>query len=79
VLNYGYLGFVLGHEITHGFDNKGRQFDADGHLNDWLTKKSSDNFISRTHCFIAHYGSYLMPGTDDMVFIFFLILYYFFK
>ncbi|XP_025418929.1 neprilysin-like isoform X2 [Sipha flava] len=67
VLNYGYLGFVLGHEITHGFDNKGRQFDADGHLNDWLTKKSSDNFISRTHCFIAHYGSYLMPGTDDMI------------
>jgi putative endopeptidase len=42
--NYGNTGATIGHELTHGFDNEGRQFDAKGNLRDWWTKKDADEF-----------------------------------
>ena len=46
--NYGAIGVVIGHEMTHGFDDQGRQFDCDGNLVDWWTKADGDNFTART-------------------------------
>src|ERR1039457_584522 len=43
--NYGNTGGTIGHELTHGFDDEGRQFDAKGNLKDWWTKKDADEFI----------------------------------
>ena len=43
-VNYGAIGMVIGHEMTHGFDNQGRQFDKDGNLRDWWTKEDSKAF-----------------------------------
>ena len=41
-VNYGAVGAVVGHELTHGFDDEGRQFDADGNLRDWWQKKDEE-------------------------------------
>ncbi|PJJ59154.1 M13 family metallopeptidase [Hymenobacter chitinivorans] len=46
-VNYGAIGAVIGHEITHGFDDQGRQYDAEGNLRDWWTKEDADNFTKR--------------------------------
>ncbi|WP_420148090.1 M13 family metallopeptidase [Spirosoma sp.] len=46
-INYGGIGAVIGHEMTHGFDDSGRQYDADGTLRDWWTKADADNFKKR--------------------------------
>ena len=45
--NYGNTGATIGHELTHGFDDEGRQFDAKGNLRDWWTKKDADEFVKR--------------------------------
>lgn len=67
VINYGALGSILGHELTHGFDNDGRLFDADGNKNMWWTEATEQNFKNLTKCFVHHYESYLMPGTENNV------------
>lgn len=46
-INYGGIGAVIGHEMTHGFDDQGRQYDSDGTLRDWWTKADADNFKKR--------------------------------
>jgi putative endopeptidase len=46
--NYGAIGVVIGHEMTHGFDDQGRRFDKDGNMHDWWTESDGKNFISRT-------------------------------
>src|SRR5260370_42479642 len=46
-VNYGAIGAVIGHEMTHGFDDQGRQFDAVGNLRDWWSKKSADEYNKR--------------------------------
>lgn len=46
--NYGAIGVVIGHEMTHGFDDQGRQFDKDGNMHDWWTASDGENFKSRT-------------------------------
>ncbi|XP_022176704.1 neprilysin-11-like [Myzus persicae] len=61
MLNYGSLGNILGHELTHGFDNTGRQFDHDGNENLWWTNQTITEYEKRTKCFIHHYDSYLIP------------------
>ncbi|VVC39609.1 Hypothetical protein CINCED_3A013094 [Cinara cedri] len=67
VLNYGFLGSILGHELTHGFDNTGRKFDHDGNENMWWTNKTISEYEKRSQCFIDHYESYLLPGIDDKI------------
>uniref|UniRef100_A0A8C1VE93 Neprilysin n=1 Tax=Cyprinus carpio TaxID=7962 RepID=A0A8C1VE93_CYPCA len=57
-LNYGGIGMVIGHEITHGFDDNGRNFDKDGHLKDWWTSSSTKKFHELSKCIVDQYGSY---------------------
>ncbi len=62
--NYGNTGGTIGHELTHGFDDEGRQFDAKGNLKNWWTKKDSDEFEKRTTCLTDQYGKYIV--IDDV-------------
>uniref|UniRef100_A0A8C1KD89 Neprilysin n=1 Tax=Cyprinus carpio TaxID=7962 RepID=A0A8C1KD89_CYPCA len=57
-LNYGGIGMVIGHEITHGFDDNGRNFDKDGDLKDWWTPSSTQKFHELSKCIVDQYGSY---------------------
>jgi len=59
-LNYGGIGMVIGHEITHGFDDQGRQFDKDGNMRDWWTAKDSKEFDARAQCLVDEYGSFVV-------------------
>jgi putative endopeptidase len=58
-VNYGSEGAVMGHELTHGFDDEGRQFDAEGNLRDWWTKRDADNFKERAQCVEDEYSSFV--------------------
>ena len=60
--NYGAIGSVIGHEMTHGFDDKGRQFDKDGNLNDWWTKDDAKNFEGRVGCLSDQAGGFTAVG-----------------
>src|SRR6202000_2291593 len=57
-VNYGGIGAVIGHEITHGYDDQGRKFDADGNLNEWWTQKDADEFMERTRKVADQYSHY---------------------
>lgn len=57
-LNYGGIGVVIGHELTHGFDDKGRLFDRDGNLERWWSDHAIEQFHSRASCLINQYGNY---------------------
>ena len=57
-VNFGAAGAVIGHELTHGFDDEGRQFDGGGNLNDWWTEADSKAFEERTSCVVDQYSSY---------------------
>ncbi|XP_078040555.1 M13 family metallopeptidase neprilysin 2 isoform X2 [Augochlora pura] len=57
-MNYGAIGFVIGHEITHGFDDQGRQFDKVGNLVDWWQPETKENYLERAECIIHQYGNY---------------------
>lgn len=57
-VNYGAIGMVIGHEMTHGFDNQGRQFDKDGNLRDWWTKDDSKAFEDRAGMLIDQYNHF---------------------
>jgi predicted metalloendopeptidase len=62
-VNYGGIGAVIGHEMTHGFDDQGRQFDANGNLRDWWSKKSADEYNKRRKEVVAQYSAYeALPG-----------------
>ena len=57
-INYGAAGAIIGHELTHGFDDEGRQFDAQGNLKDWWTPDDSKAFDDRAACFVDEYSSF---------------------
>ena len=57
-MNYGGIGGVIGHEMSHGFDDQGSQFDADGNLHDWFTKADHDKFAEKTKALVAQYNAY---------------------
>ncbi|KAM9318246.1 neprilysin-like isoform 2-T2 [Pholidichthys leucotaenia] len=57
-LNYGGIGMVIGHEITHGFDDNGRNYDKDGDLKDWWTPQSTQKFLDLSKCIVDQYGSF---------------------
>ncbi len=62
-VNYGAIGVVIGHEITHGYDDQGRQFDADGNLKDWWTADDAKEFDARAQKVVDQYGAYeALPG-----------------
>lgn len=57
-MNYGAIGFVIGHEITHGFDDQGRQFDKEGNLVDWWAEETKKRYLEKALCIIKQYGNY---------------------
>ena len=62
-INYGGVGAVIGHEMTHGFDDQGRQFDAAGNLRDWWTPESAAKFKERSQAIVNQYNEYEpLPG-----------------
>ena len=61
---YGNTGGTIGHELTHGFDDQGRQFDAKGNLKDWWTKEDAAEFSRRASCVSDQYSSYI--AVDDV-------------
>jgi len=62
--NYGDTGGTIGHELTHGFDDQGRKYDAKGNLRDWWTKEDAEKFTQRTQCIEDQYSKYVV--VDDV-------------
>ncbi len=61
--NYGAIGAVIGHEISHGFDDQGAQYDGDGNLRDWWTQDDHDKFAAKTKALVAEYNEFeSQPG-----------------
>jgi endothelin-converting enzyme/putative endopeptidase len=57
-VNFGSMGMVVGHEITHGFDDQGRKFDADGNFKNWWTEASGKGFVDRVQCVKSQFDGY---------------------
>jgi len=63
--NYGAIGAVIGHEISHGFDDRGRQYDGDGNLRDWWTAEDNDKFKAKAAGLVKQYSSFqALPGLN---------------
>ena len=69
-VNYGGIGVVIGHELTHGFDDQGRKYDAEGNLRDWWTVEDGKEFEQRADCTAKEYSSFVSvkddKGKDDV-------------
>jgi predicted metalloendopeptidase len=71
-VNYGAIGVVIGHELTHGFDDQGRKYDAQGNFRDWWTADDAKAFEERADCTAKEYSSFVSvkgdkgDGTDDV-------------
>ncbi len=63
-VNYGAIGAVIGHEMTHGFDDQGRRFDGKGNLSDWWTENDAKEFEKRSACLVDQYSQYV--ATSDV-------------
>jgi putative endopeptidase len=64
-VNYGAIGFAIGHEITHGFDNRGSRYDAEGNLKSWWAPDDRKKFEEKAACVSAQYGGYeVLPGVN---------------
>jgi predicted metalloendopeptidase len=61
-LIFGSLGFIIGHELTHGFDNTGRQYDRHGNMVDWWGNASSQQFTDLSQCFVDEYNNFIIYG-----------------
>ncbi|MFA8451704.1 MAG: M13 family metallopeptidase [Bacteroidales bacterium] len=59
-VNYGGIGVVIGHEMTHGFDDKGRLFDADGNMKEWWTATDADKFTKRAQVLVDQFDNYVV-------------------
>src|SRR5262249_23671017 len=57
--NYGHIGGIVGHELTQGFDDEGRQFDGNGNLHDWWTPEDEKKFIEKADCTVQEYSSFV--------------------
>jgi putative endopeptidase len=63
-INYGAIGSVIGHEITHGFDDRGRKFDKNGNLTEWWSMADAMAFEKQAECVVEQYSGY--PAVDDL-------------
>ncbi|XP_055352436.1 membrane metallo-endopeptidase-like 1 isoform X2 [Paramacrobiotus metropolitanus] len=63
-INYGAIGMVIGHEITHGFDDQGRQKDKDGNLRDWWPASTVQRFKNKASCIIKQYEEFYVPEVN---------------
>lgn len=62
-INYGAMGVVIGHEITHGFDDQGRKYDAQGNIKEWWTKEDGEKFQERANKLADHYSGFAAVDT----------------
>jgi putative endopeptidase len=62
-VNYGAIGVVIGHEMTHGFDDQGRQYDKNGNLHDWWTKEEAEKFSERSQVLVDQYNAFNVLDT----------------
>jgi predicted metalloendopeptidase len=65
-VNFGAIGSVIGHELTHGFDDEGRQFDADGNLRDWWAPEDKKAFQTRADCEVQEYDKFTVPTGEHV-------------
>jgi putative endopeptidase len=63
-INFGGIGLVIGHELTHGFDDQGRKFDPQGNFHDWWTKQDGEEFEKRASCIANEYSNFI--AVDDL-------------
>ena len=63
-VNFGGIGIVIGHELTHGFDDQGRKFDPEGNLRDWWTAQDGTEFEKRASCIADEYSNFI--AVDDL-------------
>lgn len=61
-VNYGAIGGVIAHELTHGFDDQGRKFDGAGNMNEWWTADDAREYEKRSQCFVDEYSSFTVAG-----------------
>ncbi|RZF47629.1 hypothetical protein LSTR_LSTR017068, partial [Laodelphax striatellus] len=64
-LNYGSIGSIIGHELTHAFDITGRKYDKEGNVNQWWTNKTIDKYTERISCFIKQYDDYWIDDAEE--------------
>jgi putative endopeptidase len=65
-MNYGAMGAVIGHELTHGFDDQGSKFDAQGNLKNWWTEEDLKNFEARGQCIVKQFDGFVVePGLNE--------------
>jgi predicted metalloendopeptidase len=64
-MNFGSIGMVMGHELTHGFDNMGRLYDKHGNLDNWWEDESAKNFEEKAQCLVNQYNQYKV-GEDSV-------------
>jgi predicted metalloendopeptidase len=65
-VNYGAIGMVMGHELTHGFDDQGRKFDGRGNLRDWWTPGVAQAFTERADCLVRQFDGYVATGDQHV-------------
>ncbi|CAD6193486.1 unnamed protein product [Caenorhabditis auriculariae] len=63
-ITYGMVGAVIGHEVSHAFDDQGGQYDEIGNLNDWWDAETAEKFAEKTRCFVRQYGAVLVEEAD---------------
>ncbi|KZC09919.1 Membrane metallo-endopeptidase-like 1 [Dufourea novaeangliae] len=64
-INYAATGFVIGHELSHSFDNEGIRFDTDGYKSDWISSDAMQKYEERATCFVKQFGNYTLDVLDE--------------
>lgn len=65
-LNYGAMGVVMGHELTHAFDDQGREYDKEGNLHQWWNNRTIEKFKERTSCVEKQYSKFFLIFSCDI-------------
>ncbi|XP_039492902.1 membrane metallo-endopeptidase-like 1 [Drosophila santomea] len=66
-LKFGTIGYLIGHELTHGFDTDGSNYDSDSKIRDWWSTKSEAVFKERAQCYVDHFNQYLIPEINQTI------------
>ncbi|KAH8310551.1 hypothetical protein KR044_001900, partial [Drosophila immigrans] len=77
-MNFGAIGYLIGHELTHGFDDQGSQFDLEGNMRDWWQPDTKKAYLEKAQCIIHQYGNYTdaMTGLKVSTLIFFIQVHF---